>query len=98
MSKRKLIQQSKKRGQTRQRALGALRDMRHGFSLSQAAHNNQITIRTMKRYVGPELLQGRPGGRIRATKSDRLLRYLQLPGVDGPVEITSRGSKQATEI
>lgn len=98
MTKRKSIQQNEKRAQARQRALGALTDMRHGASLSQAARDNGVTIRTIKRYVGSELLQGRPGGRIRVTKSDRLLRYLQLPGVDGPVEITARGSKQATEI
>jgi hypothetical protein len=71
--------------------------MRHGFSLSQAARNNGITIRTMRRYVGSELVQDRPGGRIHATKSDRLPRYLQLPGADGPVEITTRGSKEAKE-
>jgi hypothetical protein len=78
--------------------VGALTDMRHGASLSQAARNNGITIRTMKRYVGSELLQGRPGGRIRATKSDRLPRYMLLPGADGPVEITARGSKDASEV
>jgi hypothetical protein len=97
MTKRKSIRQNDKRAETRQRALRALTDMRHGASLTQAAHNNQITIRTMKRYVGSELLQERPGGRIVATKSDRLPRYLQLPGVDGPVEITTRGSKDASE-
>jgi hypothetical protein len=96
MPNRKLTRKVK-RAQTRQRALGALTDMRHGASLSQAARNNGITVRTMKRYVGSELVQGRPGGRIRATKSDRLLRYLQLPGVDGPVQMIARGSKEARE-
>jgi len=52
----------------------------------------------MKRYVGSELLQERPGGWIRATKSDRLPRYMQLPGADGPVEITTRRSKDASEV
>jgi hypothetical protein len=98
MAKRKSIRQNEKRAEVRQRALSALTDMRHGASLSQAARNNGITTRTMKKYVGSELLQARPGGRIRVTKSDRLLRYLQLPGVDGPIEITAHGSKQATEI
>ena len=98
MTKRKSIRQNKKRAQARQRALRALTDMRRGASLSQAARNNGISIRTMKRYVGAALRQDRPGGRIRARKSDRLPRYLQLPGVDGPIDITARGSKQATEI
>jgi hypothetical protein len=52
----------------------------------------------MKRYVGSELLQGRPGGRIRVTKTDRLVRYLQIPGPHGPVDITAHGSKEANEI
>jgi hypothetical protein len=51
-----------------------------------------------KRYVGPALLQDRLGGRIHATKSDHLVRYLQIPGLHGPVEIAARGSKQASEL
>jgi hypothetical protein len=98
MTKRKSVRQNEKRAQARQRALGALTDMRHGISMSRAARNNGITIRTMKRYVGAALRQDRPGGRIRARKSDRLLRFLQLPGKDGPIDIAARGSKQAKEI
>jgi hypothetical protein len=98
MTKHKSIRQNETRAEARQRALRALTDMRHGASLSQAARNNGITIRTMKRYVGAALRQDRRGGRIRARKSDRLPRYLQLPGVGGPIDITARGSKQATEI
>lgn len=52
----------------------------------------------MKKYVGSALLQDRPGGRIRATKSDRFVRYLQIPGPNGPIEITAHGSKEASEI
>jgi hypothetical protein len=52
----------------------------------------------MKHYVGSALVQDRPGGRIRATKSDRLVRYLQIPGPDGPREITVRGSKSASQF
>ena len=43
-------------------------------------------------------MQSRPGGRIRATKTDRLVRYLQIPGTDGPVEISVRGSKAASDV
>jgi hypothetical protein len=71
--------------------------MRHGASLSRAARENAITSRTIKRYVGTALVQDRPGGRINATKSDRLVRYLQIPGVDGPTEIKVRGSRAASE-
>jgi hypothetical protein len=82
----------------RDRALAALRSVRHGATLSHAAHDNGVTTRTMWRYVGRELVQDRQGGRIRATKSDRLVRYLVIPGPDGPREITVRGSKTATEF
>ena len=43
-------------------------------------------------------MQDRPRGRIRATKSDRLVRYLVIPGPHGPIEITVRGSKAATKV
>ena len=79
----------------RDRSVRAIWDMRHGVSLSQAARNNGVSKETIKKYVGSALLQDRPGGRIRATKSDRYVRYLQIPGLHGPVEITAHGSKEA---
>lgn len=82
----------------RTRSLRALVAMRHGASLSQAAYENGVTPRTMKRYVAAALLQDHPGGRIRARKSDRLIRQLQIPGPDGPREINVRGSKPASQF
>lgn len=82
----------------RDRALKALSDMRRGDSLSKATRDNGVTIRTVKRYVSSALVQDRPGGRIRARKSDRLVRYLQIPGKHGPVEIRVRGLKQASDV
>jgi hypothetical protein len=84
--------------EARNRSLHALAQMRHGASISRAARDNGVTVRTMKRYVSSALSQDRPGARIRATKSDRLVRYLEIPGPNGPIEITARGSKQATEV
>ncbi|HTA22763.1 MAG TPA: hypothetical protein VK763_04455 [Terriglobales bacterium] len=87
------------RGQAaRNRALHALSAMRNGASISRAARENGVTLRTIKRYAGAALLQERPGGRIRATDSDRLVRYLQIPGPNGPREISVRGSKAASEV
>jgi hypothetical protein len=81
----------------RDRALHALWDMRRGASPSQAARDNGVTTRTIKKYVGAALVQDRPGGRLRATKTDRIVRYVLIPGPFGPVEIRVRGSKQATD-
>ena len=72
--------------------------MRRGDTLSKAARDNGVTPRTVRKYIGPALLQDRLGGRIRAKKNDRLARYLQIPGPDGPRDITARGSKVASEF
>jgi hypothetical protein len=72
--------------------------MRRGDTLSKAAHDNGVTVRTIKRYVGSALMQNRPGGRFRATKNDRLVRYLQIPGPNGPKDVTVRGSKAASKF
>ena len=72
--------------------------MRQGDTVSKAARDNGVTVRTVKRYVASALVQDRPGARIRATKSDRLVRYLQIPGSDGPRDITVRGSKAASKF
>lgn len=82
----------------RERVLKALWAMRRGDTLSRAARDNGVTIRTIKRYAGSALLQDHPGGRIRATKTDRLVRYMQIAGPEGPREITVRGSKAASQF
>jgi hypothetical protein len=82
----------------RERALKALWAIRQGDTLAKAARDNGVTIRTIKRYAGSALVQDRPGGRIRATKGDRLVRYLQIPGPDGPRNINVRGSKAASKF
>jgi hypothetical protein len=82
----------------RERVLKVLASMRRGATLSKAAKENGVTPRTVKRYAGSALVQDRPGGRIRATKSDRLVRYLQIPGPNGPRDVNARGSKVAAEF
>jgi hypothetical protein len=82
----------------RDRSLHALNDMRHGASITQAGRDNGVTTRTIKKYVASALVQDRPGGRIRPTKSDRFVRYLQIPGPHGSVEIRARGSKEAADV
>jgi hypothetical protein len=93
-----VIPRSKREKEARARALRALSEMRQGASISKAARVNGVTTRTIKRYAGSALVQDHPGGRIRATKSDRLVRYLQIPGTDGPRDVNVRGSKAASEF
>jgi hypothetical protein len=82
----------------RKLSLKALNDMRHGASFSRAARDNGVTPRTIRRYFPHQLVQDHRGGRIRVTKSDRIVRYLQIAGPNGPIDIRARGSKQAIEF
>ena len=98
MSRRNATPRSEREAEIRNRSLHALAQMRHGASISRAARDNGVTVRTMKRYVGSALSQDRRGARIRATKNDRFVRYLEIPGPHGPIEITAHGSKEANEV
>jgi hypothetical protein len=89
---------NRREDEARTRAFRALSAMRRGASISHAAKENGVTPRTIKQYVGAALRQDRPGGRIRATKNDRLVRHLQIPGPHGPIEVRARGIRQAREI
>lgn len=96
---RKRKKETKREKLSRDCVFRALYSMRHdGASFARAARENGITQRTFRKYAGAALLQDRRGGRIRASKSDRLVRYLQIPGPNGPIEIKVRGSKTATEV
>ena len=98
MARRVSKPRTERKVQVRNRVSHGLTAMRHGASASRAARENGMSLRTFRKYAGAALVQDRPGGRIRATKSDRLLRYLQIPGPHGPIDITARGSKVAREI
>jgi hypothetical protein len=98
MPRRSVVPRNSREMEARTRALHALAMMRHGASISHAARDNKVSVRTIKRYAGTALVQIRPGSRIRATKSDRLVRYLQIPGPNGPIDINVRGSKRASEF
>lgn len=99
MVRRSTKQLSKRSELARERALRALSSMRRGASFSRAARENGVTVRTIQRYAGSALVRDRRGGRIRASKSDRLVRYLQIPDErGGSKEIKVRGSKAASEV
>jgi DNA-binding CsgD family transcriptional regulator len=84
--------------EARNRALHALTAIRHGASLADAAKSEGVSQRTIRKYVGSALRQDHAGGRIRAVRTDRFTRHLQIPGPNGPIEIQVRGSKAASEF
>ena len=84
--------------EARNRALHALTAIRHGASLAEAAKSEGVSQRTIRKYVGSALRQDHVGGRIRAVATDRLIRHLQIPGPDGPIQVTVKGSKAASEL
>ena len=87
------------RGQAeRAKALHVLSDLRRDPNLTptQAAKNREISLDAIRKYIGPQLIQERPGGRIRVTQSDRLQATLQIPS-DKPdvlIPIHTRSSKE----
>ena len=87
------------RGQAeRTKALHVLSDLRRDPNLTptQAAKNREISLDAIRKYIGPQLIQERPGGRIRVTQSDRLQATLQIPS-DKPdvlIPIHTRSSKE----
>jgi hypothetical protein len=90
---------NKREGQARERAIATLALMRREkLSLAEASRLEHIKPATVLRYVGSAVRQDRPGGRYRATKSDRLRRDLQIPTASGQTTVTVSGSKAATEI
>jgi len=84
--------------EARNRALHALTAIRHGASLADAAKAEGVSQRTIRKYVGSALRQDHSGGRIRAVPRDRFTRYLQIPGTDGPIQVTVKGSKEASDL
>lgn len=94
-SLRKLSVQSHR---AKARAFRVLSAMRQGMSLSRAARENGVTVRTVQQYVGRALVRDRRGGRIRAAKNDRLTRDLMFPSSDGDVPRHIRGSRAATML
>lgn len=82
--------------QARSRALSALGKMRRGKSLTEAAREAKTTPNTVARYVGSQL--HREGGRMVASKSDRMFRQMWAYTTEGRQPVAVRSSKQASLI
>lgn len=103
MPKRKIKSRTKKLSsessdrsfEVKNRAFHAIARMRHdGLSLRDAAREESTTPATVKKFL-PSALRRSKSGQWMATKSDRYVRLLSLPGPHGPVMVQARGSKEA---
>jgi len=69
--------------------------MRHdGLSLGAASSEEGTTPATVRKYLRAALRQSKTGRWV-ATKRDRYVRILSLPGSNGPVTVRVRGSEEA---
>jgi len=64
------------------------------MSIQAASKEEGTTPATVKKYLSAALRRSKSGHWI-ATKSDRYVRLLSLPGAHGPVIVRARGSKEA---
>jgi hypothetical protein len=63
-----------------ERAINLLYDLRHGVGpYTKLLRKHRLTTRKARRYLGPNLLGGTRGKRVRATKTDNLVRKLLFP-------------------
>jgi hypothetical protein len=80
------------------KALHVLSDLRRDTNLSftQAAKNRGISPRSVRKQIGSQLRQERPGGRIRVTTSDRIRVTMQIPSTrpDVLIPIHTKNSKE----
>ena len=81
--------------EARNRALHAIATMRReGISLTHAAREEHVSPETVKKYL-PAAMRRSKSGQWFATKSDKYVRLLWLPGTDGFVPVLARGSEEA---
>src|SRR5713101_6746498 len=81
--------------EAKKRSFDAVAKMRHdGLSLYAASREAGTTPATVRHYL-PAALRRSKTGRWVATKSDRYVRLLSLPGAHGPVIVRARGSEEA---
>jgi hypothetical protein len=81
--------------EARNRALHVIARMhRDKLSLEAACREEGTTPSTVIKYLRAALYRSK-SGRWVATKTDKYVRYLTLPGVRGPVKVRARGSEEA---
>ena len=94
-----IIPRRDREARARERALGALAQMRREhLSLAAASRLEHIKPGTVLRYLGSAVRHDRPGERYRATKGDRFRRDLQIPTAQGLMTVPVYGSKNAENV
>jgi hypothetical protein len=82
--------------EAKNRAFHTIARMRHdGLSLGAASREESTTPATVKKYLRGALRRSRKTGKWTATKDDRYVRPLTLPGPHGPVAVSARGYSEA---
>lgn len=83
---------------TYEKSVALLFDLRSGENpYAQLLRKHHLGSRTAHKYLGRNLLIG-PDGRVRASKSDRLVRTLLFPMPFGDLPITTRNSRHASKL
>jgi hypothetical protein len=84
---------------TYRRVLSFFSDLRGGKgSYSALLRKHHLDGRTVRKYLGRNLLGGKRGGPVRASKTDMLVRELKFPTGWGDVPRLVRGSKAASKL
>jgi len=82
----------------RAKGIHVLSDLRRdpNLTVTHAAANREVSLRSIWKHIGSELKQDRPGGRIRVTKSDRLRATLHIPSMkpDVLIPIQTKSSRE----
>jgi hypothetical protein len=82
----------------RNNALHVLSDLRRdpNLTITQAAKNREVSLRSIWKHLGSQLKQDRLGGRIRVTKSDRLRVTMHIPSAkpDVLIPIHTKSSRE----
>jgi hypothetical protein len=81
------------------RAIDLLYDLRNGEGpYTKLLHKHRLDRRKAREHLGPNLLDGTRGKRVRASKTDSLVRELMFPTSVGDVRELVRGLPAATKL
>jgi hypothetical protein len=81
------------------RSIDLLYDLRQGEDpYTKLLRKHRLNTRKAHRYLGSNLIRGTRGKRVRASKTDRLVREVMFPTRFGDMPAFVRGSRAATKL